>query len=312
MQITPAAIEAMFYVFDARFSTAYANQETWWQKLATEVPSSTRENRYPWMNKIPRLREWIGERRVNNVAAQAYAIQNKDWELTVEVDKNDIADDQLGQFSQLLDMIGAQAKKWPDNMLVSAMQAGTATLCWDGQYFFDTDHPVDITGQFSSGTWSNNFTSRTLNAVNFEYVRGQMGALLGEDGYSMGIVPTALIVPPQLEGTAKNILNAEFIAPTSALLGNAANVMQSNTNKGAATLIVIPELANEATTWYVADLSKPLKPFIFQLRQPNRGITALTGEKDENVFWRRKYIYGVDTRGNAGFTLPTLIARAIA
>src|SRR5687768_5562618 len=98
MQLTPASLEAAFYTFDARFASATAQTPTWWQKLATKVPSTSRENRYSWMAELPRFREWIGERYVHNLAARAASIINKDWELTVEVDRNDIEDDQLGMY----------------------------------------------------------------------------------------------------------------------------------------------------------------------------------------------------------------------
>lgn len=41
------------------------------------------------------MREWIGDKVVKSLAAFNYTIRNKDWEATVEVDRNDIEDDQI-------------------------------------------------------------------------------------------------------------------------------------------------------------------------------------------------------------------------
>lgn len=48
---------------------------------------------YAWLGDIPGMREWIGDREVQNLTASDYTIKNKDFELTVGVDRNAIEDD---------------------------------------------------------------------------------------------------------------------------------------------------------------------------------------------------------------------------
>jgi phage major head subunit gpT-like protein len=58
--------------------------------------------------------------------------------------------------------------------------------------------------------------------------------------------------------------------------------------------------AGAGTPWYVLDLSRALKPIIFQQRKaPN--FVARDRETDDNVFTRKTFEYGVDSRGNVGF-----------
>ena len=84
-----------------------------------------------------------------------------------------------------------------------------------------------------------------------------MTAYTGEDGEPLGVNPRALIVcPPALEDTALEIVKADRDAAGA-----------TNVRKGQAEVIVIPELANESTTWYLADTSRPVKGLIFQLRK---------------------------------------------
>lgn len=54
------------------------------------------------------------------------------------------------------------------------------------------------------------------------------------------------------------------------------------------------------TAWYLLDTSRALKPMIFQQRKAPK-LVAKTAETDDNVFDRGEYVYGVDSRGNAGF-----------
>lgn len=310
MLINPAGLEAMYYGFDNRFQGAFDRTPNWSQDVASQVPSNSKENRYPWLEMIPRMREWVGERAVQNLTARLFAIQNKSFELTVEVDRDDIEDDNLGVYNGWVEMVGQQAKKWPDDLVAQVIQAGATTLAADGQFYFDSDHPINSDNP-SLGTYSNLYTARALNAVNYGYVRAQMGARLGADNRPLTVRANLLVVPPALEDTARAILNAEQIAPSAAWAGNVGGVATTNIYRNSANLLVVPELNNEPTVWYLLDTTKPIRPFIFQLRKAPEFV-AKFGLTEENVFWRKKYVYGVDSRGNAGFSLPFLAARCIA
>lgn len=309
MQLTPATLDAIFYSFRLDFQAAYERAAPWHEKVATTVPSTQRENRYAWMKLIPRLREWIGERVLNNLTARGYTIANKDYEGTIAVDRNDIEDDNVGVYKPAVGMLGEQAARWPDDLTTLVLQQGTSRLAFDGQPFFDTSHPVDQDDS-SKGTYSNLFTTTPLTPENYQAVRATMMSYLGEDGKPLAIRPSLLIVPPQLEARARQILNADFIAPSGGFGINSA-AQQTNILKGSADLLVIPELANEPTVWYLVDNTKAIKPFIFQLRKAPV-MVPMVDPQSENLFYRKTYIWGVDARGNTGYSLPWLAARCAA
>lgn len=58
--------------------------------------------------------------------------------------------------------------------------------------------------------------------------------------------------------------------------------------------------AGASAPWYVLDVSRALKPLIWQLRKPPK-LVKRDQETDENVFNAKTFIYGMDSRGNAGF-----------
>ena len=66
------------------------------------------------MGKVPRLREWIGDRQIHNLAAHSWTIVNKDWEATIEVDRNDIEDDRLGLYNIQAKQAGESAGELND------------------------------------------------------------------------------------------------------------------------------------------------------------------------------------------------------
>lgn len=313
MIVNNANLDFIFIQGDLRFQAGLTQgAPTFYEKICTTVPSSTRENHYGFIDRLPGMREWLGERVIQNISAREYTLKNKLFEDSLALDRLDIEDDQLGLFNMSLDMLAYQVRVFPDKLVTSLIQHGedATSLCYDGKAFFATDHPVNIDS--GTTTWSNyDSTGKALTAGNFQAARAQMQGLVGSDGTPLGVYPTLLLVPPALEATARQILNAEFIAPGAAFGQNASSVVQTNVLKGSADLLVVPWLAGEDTTWYLLDTRFPIKPFIFQTREPAK-FTYKNSPTDDNVFRLNKFVYGADVRCNAGYSLPFLAYKAVA
>ncbi|KWT81146.1 Mu-like prophage major head subunit gpT family protein [Candidatus Magnetominusculus xianensis] len=56
------------------------------------------------------------------------------------------------------------------------------------------------------------------------------------------------------------------------------------------------------TAWYLLDVSRSIKPLVFQVREETEFV-ALDRPEDVNVFMRNEYFYGARRRDNAGFGL---------
>ncbi len=214
MDITASTLSALFRGFKTSFQAGFTGAPTYWDKVATLVPSTTSIEDYGWLGDIPGMREWVGDRVINLLKAHTYTIANKTYELTQGVDRDKVEDDQFGIYSPLFQMMGDSAAKHPDELIWALLAAGFATACYDGQYFFDTDHPV-----------------------------------------------------VQADGTTASVSNMQTGA------GN---------------------------PWFLLDVTRPLKPLIFQQRKKPE-FTALNQPDDSNVFLRKQYLYGIDCRDNVGF-----------
>jgi phage major head subunit gpT-like protein len=300
MLINNATLRGLNTTFNGNFAAGYAQTATWYQSICTEVPSSSRSNTYVWAAKINRMRKWLGERVVQNLTAHSYTVVNETYENTVGVNREDIEDDNLGVYKIPTMSLGEEAKKHPDDLVVSLLQNGHTSLCFDGQFFYDTDHPVNVKDS-SMGVQSNYVASgRALTQANFQLAMAEMSSRKGDDGRPLRVRGTLLQVPPALEATAISILNADFLASGA-----------SNVTKGMAKYEVVPELAGQDTTWYLHDTSKIVKPFVYQLRR-GAAITAKMNLTDDNVFWQNEYIWGVDMRDAAGYGLWFLSSKYVA
>lgn len=137
--------------YKAVFHSAYSGVTPIWNRIAMEVPSDSSEETYAWLGKFPIFREWLGDRQYQNLAASSYTIKNKSFENTVDVDRDDLEDDKVGLYKPAFQMLGQQAASFPDDLTFPLAKAGNATACYDTQYFFDTDHPVQLAdGSFTT------------------------------------------------------------------------------------------------------------------------------------------------------------------
>lgn len=125
-----------------------------YERLVTRVPSTTREEEYGWLKDIPQIREMGGERIINALAEDGYKIKNKKFELTIGVKGDDINDDRVGIYAPRFTMMGDEVARFPNRLVFDLLKAGFATKCYDGQEFFDTDHPY-IKADGSVGVQSN-------------------------------------------------------------------------------------------------------------------------------------------------------------
>lgn len=142
MILNSAALDALRVGFSTAFQAGMGMAPNDMDRVAMTLMSTTASNTYGWLKDISGLREWIGPRVIDALSEASYTITNKDFEKTIGVDRKNIEDDNLGIYKTNFEMLGRQAAALPQQMVFDQLKLGFTTNCWDGQYFFDTDHPV--------------------------------------------------------------------------------------------------------------------------------------------------------------------------
>lgn len=142
MLLNTTSLKALYTGFSTAFQGGFTGIEPQYAQVAMTVPSTTSENQYGWMGQIPRVREWIGDRVVQNLELFDYSIRNRTFEQTIGVFREHIEDDNLGIYNPLFAELGRSVATFPDELVWPFLKSGFATLCYDKQYFFDVDHPV--------------------------------------------------------------------------------------------------------------------------------------------------------------------------
>lgn len=281
MIVNQANLHGLTVGYSTAFNKSFDTIQPNYQKVATVVPSTTGEQDYKWLGQIPNMREWIGEREIQSLAAYDYSIKNKNFEQTIGVPRDDIEDDKYGVYSVLFSQMGEAAAMHPDELVFGAMMDGFAKTCYDGKAFFAENH------ESYGSTYSNKGNER-LSRDSYKNARKSIMSIKGDKGKSLKLVPDLLVVSPALEEEARLILEADQISGTTNVL------------KGTAKLHVEPMLAEHENYWFLLCTNRFLKPFIYQIRKKPKFV-SFTKETDENVFMLGEFLYGVDGRSNAGY-----------
>lgn len=148
MLLNSSNLKTLGIGFKAAYQGALGHAPNDHLKVCSIVTSSNKAEEYGWLGKMPNVREWIGDRVIHGMQAHGYTIKNKPFELTVAVDRDDVSDDNLGIYGPMFTEMGMSTGAHECRLVFDLLAAGFATTCYDGQYFFDIDHPVlDKDGQ---------------------------------------------------------------------------------------------------------------------------------------------------------------------
>jgi len=273
----------------SEFFARYDGATTYYQDLATRVQSNSDTETYKWLGSMPRMREWGTGRVAKGLGTESYSVENLKYESTIEVDRDEIADDKTGQIRVRIGELALRAASHKDYLVSQLLINGefSGFNSYDGVSFFNDAH---VSG--ASGAQDNKLTSGTVdpdNPTTEEFktaLTKAIGALLGfkdDTGEPLSISATGLVcmVPTTMYLRALEAVSASVTSSTS-------NVVQ-----GAARIIALPWLT-DASKWYLLKTDGVIRPFLFQDREAVE-FTALTEESDEG-FRREKFLYGVRAR----------------
>lgn len=293
MLINKASLTAVFISLKTTFQKAFDAAPSQWQETAMRVTSESGQNDYSWLSNFPLMRKWIGDKVVRALKAFKYTIVNEDWEATLEVERNHIKDDSLGIYGPQAEMAGYSAKQLPDQIVSELKNKGFENKCYDGQYFYDTDHPVDdengnTQSVSNKGTAPLSAATRALADAGYGAARTAIMTFKDNDGRPLALIPNVLEVPSALETVGRSLLENEKLDDG-----------KPNPYRNTARLLVNPRLSSD-TAWFLHVTTMPVKPFIFQDREPARFVEQ-TDDSSDDVFMRKKYKFGAEARAAGGY-----------
>lgn len=260
-----------------------------YRRLCSRIPSSAAQEAQRWLGYMPTMRAWGTGRKARGLNANGMTLTNEKFELTLEVDRDEIDDDQTGQIRLRIQDMAPAAAAHKDIVIEDLLNHGADAgyTCYDGQRFFSATHSEGASGNQSNLT-TPAMAAAAPTVVEFragvDAARATMTSYLNDQGESARIRPSglAVVVPPALEITAIEAMTA------AVLVGSTV------TSRLTADVIMLPGLSS-AVTGFLCKLDSPVGPFVWQDRAPIE-FGALDSPTSEEGFKREKYLYGVRAR----------------
>lgn len=270
----------------------------WINDIAMKMSSDQASEDYGWLGMPPAMREFIGGRTPAELREFSFAISNKDYEGSILIKSKDMRRDKTGQIQLRVNQLADRALDHPASLLSTLIMSGEATACYDGQYFFDTDHAEGDSGQQSNDigvtvTTAASPTSDEMGTAIMAAIQ-QLYTLKDDRGQPMnqGAKQFTVMVPPPFMASA--------LKAVTALLGASG---QSATLPALKEYFDIKVAVNPRLTWTtkfaVFRTDDAAKPFILQ-QEGEPDIVAL-GEGSEFEQLKKEHLFGIDWTGNVGF-----------
>lgn len=161
MLINNSTLQALRTGFNTNFQAGLGAAADITEPFITIVPSTTKLETYGFLGDFPIFRKWVGAKRLKSMEEKAYQLANDDYEVSIEVHKFKIMDDNLGLYGPIMTGIGTDAGRLRPRLVLDALKNGhlsvPASLCYDGLPFFSNAHVVN------GVTFSNSDTTAAVN-----------------------------------------------------------------------------------------------------------------------------------------------------
>ena len=188
-----------------------------------------------------------GDYSVDSLRIQSIKIAASRYYDAFQMSRDDLEYDKLNLYRPHIEQLASSYARHRAQLSINKLESGWTESGYDGVTFFNSAHPIA-----SGGTQSNvvNTSGAGLTTDTLAEALVRLSRMKDESGNIIGLRGTALLVPPELEHKARQILTAEQISGTD-------NVM-----RGRLRLVVSPFLTDPNRA-YVIDTSTAFRPIIF-------------------------------------------------
>ena len=281
----------------------------WVDRLSFFVSSDQASEEHKWLGMSPVMREWLGGRLVHGLRDFGFVIKNKKFEVTLEIPLDWIRRDKTGQIQIRIDSLAGRANSHGALLLSDLIINGESSICYDGQFFFDTDH---VEG--SSGIQSNDIS---VDISTLPVPVAEQGSIAAPGPKVMRDV-ILLAIQQMLgfkddQGEPLNEGATEFVVMVPNSLWTPAVTAVGVPQLGGGETNILANLDgfsigvvnNPRLTWadkisvFRADRNDGVAPFIRQEEKPLNVAEQTEGSPEE--FNNDRWVFGIDFTGNFGY-----------
>lgn len=276
---------------------------SWIDSVSNLFDSNQESETYKWLGMAPAMREWIGGRQAKGFRTDGITIVNKNFEATLEVLVDEIRRDKTGQVMVRVRELAERTNAHWASLLSALIVAGESTVCYDGQFFFDTDHLEDDSGTQSNDVTSSAATPAAPTSGEYESAilkgiekilgfKDNQGEPMNEGGRMFEVM-----VPVSHMSSAAGAIGSQIIVDSSTSRSN--RILTLGSMGGFQVALRVNPRVNWTTKFAIFRADGQTKALI---RQEEEGVTmSAIAEGSELEFRERKHQYGVKAIRNVGY-----------
>ena len=126
-------------------------------QMDTDQDSET----YAWLGMVPTMSQKSGEKKFSQLRDTKWQINNVEYQGGIVIPKKHILYDKTAQVQLRVNELADRTTTHWWSLVAPLIVNGESTVCYDGQYFFDTDH-----SEGESGSQSNDITFDVTTTTN--------------------------------------------------------------------------------------------------------------------------------------------------
>lgn len=276
----------------------------WIGDVSNYFTSDQESETYKWLGMSPAMREWIGGRQAKGFREGGLTIPNVLYEATLEVLVDEIRRDKTGQVMVRVQELAERANAHWAKLLTTLIESGEASVCYDGQYFFDTDHAEGDSGSQSNDITVSGLSSATNptggdmeNAIQegiqkILSFKDDQGEPMNENARSF-----LVMVPVSFMKAAASAIGSEIIISGSTSRSN--GIMTLGQIGGFSVRLAVNARSTWTTKFALFRTDAAMKSLIRQEEEMIQ-VNAIA-EGSELEFTERKHHYGVHAIRGVGF-----------
>lgn len=260
---------------------------TWLDAISTVPMVSDQDSEdYAWMGMAPAMSEMRGEKKFSQLRETTWAVKNVLYQGGIVLPKNHILYDKTGQIEVRTRELAERTNSHWAKLIGPLLLNGATTVCYDGQFFYDTDH---LEGD--SGTQSNSI-SVTISAIPVA-VHGTTTAPSAAEFIHCvlkGIQNIIAFKDDQGEYVNENLNEFMVTVPSGFLVqalsalkaslvdGGDSNLLLSSEGNFKINIQALARLSSWTNKFAVHATGGVQKPFIRQQRSPNNSAPGYSQE----------------------------------
>lgn len=277
--------------------------QSWIAGTSNMFDSNQESETYKWLGMAPAMREWVGSRHAKGFRENGLTIVNKTYEGTLEVLVDEIRRDKTGQVMVRVRELAQRTNAHWAKLLSDLLIAAESTACYDGQYFFDTDHSEGDSGSQSNDITSDitTTTAPTGGEMETAILKSIEAMLAFKDDQGEPMNENArtftVMVPVPFMSAAAAAIGSEIIVDSSTSRTN--RILTMGQLGGFSISLAVNARLTWTTKFATFRTDAETKALI---RQEEEGVTVdAIAEGSELEFNERKHRYGVKAIRNVGY-----------